>query len=933
MTLSLAGLTSVSFGGWPLVICVIHVTLFTLVGAVIHLILTRRGPAPAAWGAGAALVGVGAITLLSLGPWPAALRISVAGQAPVPTTSGAGEVAAQSTPLAPAAPPASPVLGGERPPLLGATPQATTKSAPASNSWYDTLVAWPWAYLLAGLLFVGILIATARLLAGLFAIRSCRRRALAIDDGELRSLAAEISGQLGLARSCELAVSSEVNSPATVGWRRPLVLLPIDWASWTLAERRAVLAHELAHVRRGDYATWVAALAIRAVHFYHPLVHWLVARLRLQQEMAADALAMPLAGGRHAYLLTLARMTLDYDGRLAGPARAFLPSSGTLYRRIEMLSNSQVSRSARGSFSRRAKFALLALLSASALLIVAFRGPASEVAAEPLLSGSLTVTSLDVIDMHLEGLSAEIGLVATMRPAELFSTPEFRQRLTMTPLRVASALTPEQVACLTVASSPPAAVARTLPELPLATDQAVLVTKAPVDWKALFAASQADAVARPLADGAESFEFKNFPEYAAYAPSKKLLYVAHIATGRIPELIDKGPRKVRAPWQEALLREVASPLVLVVPGQTVRGIPAGAAISLNRNTQTNTIEGSLNTGDPVMNSVGALAVGLELGVMTARQSPGRGLVIKLTYESAQAAEQAQANGEPQLKLAAAVIDMAVQQFAKAGGGLPAEARLAETELLRTRRMFETMRQFCAGYQLTRQDDQLEITTDVEFAQLTDVPQAVDAGRTAAARQRSMNHLKQIMLAMHNLHDLKGGFPAAAIQSADGKPLLSWRVALLPLLEQEALYKQFHLDEPWDSEHNKKLLDKMPDVYRATTAPGNPQAKTTSVLALVGPHAALEPGRPRKLREITDGTSNTITVVEMKTDIPWTKPDDLAFDPAKDLPKIEGYHPGGGGTGFIAGFADGHVRFISPQVDPELLKKLMTIDGREPVSLP
>ncbi|MBL9124201.1 MAG: DUF1559 domain-containing protein [Planctomycetaceae bacterium] len=932
MTPVTAGLSSISFESWSLVICVFRVTLFTLVGAAIHLVLGRRGPAAAAWGAGAALFGAGAITLLSLGPWPAALRIPIPGNRPAPTAGSPGQVA-MPTELPVRAAPGAQVLGGERPPLLGDTPRATTTEAPSPTAWYEALADWPWGYLLAGVLLAGTLFALSRLLVGLLAIRSCRRRARAIDDRELRSLADDISARLGLARSCELAVSSEVSSPATVGWRRPLVLFPADWPSWTDTERRAVLAHELAHVRRGDYPTWVAALAIRAIHIYHPLVHWLVARLRLQQEMAADALAMPLAGGRHEYLLTLARMTLDYDGRLAGPARAFLPSSGTLFRRIEMLSNQQSEVSVRRSFTGGTRLATFALLAICALLIVAFRGPANEVAAEPLLSGNLTTMNLDFTDLHLDGISGEVGLVATLRPAELFSTPEFRDRLTMTPLRVAAALTPEQVACLTVASSPPGSVARTLPELPLATDQAVLVMKAPVDWRALFAASQADAVARPLADGAESFEFKNFPEYAAYAPSKRLLYVAHKATGRIPELIDKGPRKVSTPWQEALLREVASPLVLVVPGQTVRGIPAGAAITVNRNAQTNTLEGSLTTGDPVMNSVGALAVGLKLGVMTTRRAPDQGLLIKLIYENEQAAEQAQAKGEPQLKLAAAVLDMAVQQFAKAGAGLPPAAKPADAEIQKTRRMFETMRRFCAGYQLTRQDDQLEITTDVEFAQLTDVPQAVDAGRTAAARQRSMNHLKQIMLAMHNLHDLKGGFPAAAIQSADGKPLLSWRVALLPLLEQEALYKQFHLDEPWDSEHNKKLLDKMPDVYRATTAPGEPQATTTSVLALVGTHAALEPGRPRKLREITDGTSNTITVIEMKTNIPWTKPEDLPFDPSKDLPKIEGYHPGGGGTGFVAGFADGHVRFVSPNVDAELLKKLMTIDGREPVSLP
>ena len=82
---------------------------------------------------------------------------------------------------------------------------------------------------------------------------------------------------------------------------------------------------------------------------------------------------------------------------------------------------------------------------------------------------------------------------------------------------------------------------------------------------------------------------------------------------------------------------------------------------------------------------------------------------------------------------------------------------------------------------------------------------------AARRAQSMNNLKQFALAMHNYHDTNGKFPAASSFDKDGKPLLSWRVHVLPYLEQAELYKQFHLDEPWDSEHNKKLIEKMPNV--------------------------------------------------------------------------------------------------------------------------
>src|SRR5262245_59728137 len=84
--------------------------------------------------------------------------------------------------------------------------------------------------------------------------------------------------------------------------------------------------------------------------------------------------------------------------------------------------------------------------------------------------------------------------------------------------------------------------------------------------------------------------------------------------------------------------------------------------------------------------------------------------------------------------------------------------------------------------------------------------------TPAHRRTSQNNLKMVRLAMHNFHDAMGRFPAATAYAKNGKPLLSWRVAILPYIEEDALYRQFKLDEPWDSPHNKKLIAKMPKIY-------------------------------------------------------------------------------------------------------------------------
>ena len=156
--------------------------------------------------------------------------------------------------------------------------------------------------------------------------------------------------------------------------------------------------------------------------------------------------------------------------------------------------------------------------------------------------------------------------------------------------------------------------------------------------------------------------------------------------------------------------------------------------------------------------------------------------------------------------------------------------------------------------------------------------ASQAAREAAQRTQSLNNLKQIGLAMQNHHSVYKVLPARAKFDNDGKPLLSWRVLLLPFLEERALYDEFRLDEPWDSEHNKPLLEKMPKVYadpRVTVAAG-----TTAYQAVVGPGTVFDGKKGMRMKQITDGTSATIFVVEASADkaVPWTKPDDWEFDP-------------------------------------------------------
>jgi prepilin-type processing-associated H-X9-DG protein len=209
---------------------------------------------------------------------------------------------------------------------------------------------------------------------------------------------------------------------------------------------------------------------------------------------------------------------------------------------------------------------------------------------------------------------------------------------------------------------------------------------------------------------------------------------------------------------------------------------------------------------------------------------------------------------------------------------------------------------------------------------------VGASREAAYRNASQNNLKQIALCLLNYEDTHKSLPAVANFDKDGKPLLSWRVHMLPFVEEGALYKEFHLDEPWDSEHNKKLIEKMPDVYKHPKL--NEPGKTV-YLGVVGKGAAFEGQKGNRLASFTDGTSKTITVIEVAVGkaVPWTKPEDYEFDPEKDV-DLSDFGGLWDGDIFNAVFADGHVEaLLNNFTDPETVKKMFTRAGGEAFDAP
>ena len=196
-----------------------------------------------------------------------------------------------------------------------------------------------------------------------------------------------------------------------------------------------------------------------------------------------------------------------------------------------------------------------------------------------------------------------------------------------------------------------------------------------------------------------------------------------------------------------------------------------------------------------------------------------------------------------------------------------------------------------------------------------------ASRQAGFRVESSSCLQQILIAIvappFRAPNAPDTFPPAYSTDNQGKPLLSWRVLILPQLNYKELYEQFHLHEPWDSEHNKKLIEKMPQFYRSPGSHAGPGK--TNYLAVRTERSVFPGAKPVSHAEIS-GTSNPIMIVEASDEraVIWTKPDDFVPDPRDPIKGLVGLRQGG----FLAGLVkDLNVRFIPETIDPETLRHL------------
>lgn len=336
---------------------------------------------------------------------------------------------------------------------------------------------------------------------------------------------------------------------------------------------------------------------------------------------------------------------------------------------------------------------------------------------------------------------------------------------------------------------------------------------------------------------------------------------------------------------------------------------------------------------------------LERGLAQAAASKGLVAVVNVPPEAIQLAQQGLKDAPPffaaflktksvlasvdlttKLNLKAALImenEAAATEAKQAADGLVGFAGLMLGGMAKDPEMADLVKlgqQALKDLKIAAKGDELNLAFDTDVGQLAEkVMPIVMKIQAAAGNAQESNNLKQIGIAWHVHHDVNKGLPPQTV----GKGL-SWRVAILPYIEQDNLYKMFNLNEPWDSPTNKKLIPLMPKTYESVGKKAPPGF--TYYQTFLGPNTINKnPMKGMMLQQFADGTSNTLIVAEAAQPVEWTKPADIQVTPNQPV-TLGGSTPG---ATFVI-FADGRVQRISQKLDQKVLHNLIDPADGNPI---
>ncbi|MCU0719739.1 MAG: DUF1559 domain-containing protein [Pirellula sp.] len=610
---------------------------------------------------------------------------------------------------------------------------------------YARRSTWFW---FSSILILSVFLGFARVIVGFWLVQHLRRGSVPLEDPQLHAEIDECAKELGATHGIPIAVSNSIGSPAVVGWLHPLLLLPKNWQTWTPEERRAVLAHELAHVVRNDYLITSFAQLVAAVHFYHPVVHALVSRLRLDQELSADLMASRLVGGSQRYIEIVAGLALRQPVvRAPGPAQAFLPTRQMFVRRLEMLRFQ--------SFSSRRWGRCY------------------------MVAGAFAIISLTFI---ASGLRPVVGFAEPAVSTGLKGVPAESQQADLLSLIPAEAI--EGVADVDVSKI------LALPAIQkLISTYPDIVKSIPFDPKSL---ERAVFLVPQLSSGKDTpLLILRFTESVELAiPESRRINDRTYVIGGTEDLRSKvGDSPKDESFKTLLARHDGEPVRIAGKMKGIRQVMTAPGKKADPSTMAFA---------PLWNNVDTVSIGLSVDKdlrLDARMNTNDAKRVAATLSALKnlgdnllaTAETSASQGTKNDSTKDPISEVLVKQ-----GKL-----LMQSVVIKTNENY---------VQISARVDSFE------EAAVAFIAPAVQSARMAALRTQSANNLKQIMIALHSYETANNYLPSAIVRDPKSGMERSWRVEILPYLNRQDLYDLYRKDEPWDSIANQEVLKKMPAVF-------------------------------------------------------------------------------------------------------------------------
>jgi hypothetical protein len=202
-----------------------------------------------------------------------------------------------------------------------------------------------------------------------------------------------------------------------------------------------------------------------------------------------------------------------------------------------------------------------------------------------------------------------------------------------------------------------------------------------------------------------------------------------------------------------------------------------------------------------------------------------------------------------------------------------------------------------------------------------IGESIEAAVATGAQQRAtQKKMEQLAAALNKYHEAHGHYPSPSIVGSDGRTPHSWRVSILPYLEGGAeLSGRYRMDEPWDSEHNRQVMLDGASLFAVPSETADDDPPTCGYFLIVGKGTLFDGDSEATRASVTDPAAATILLVEARRPTPWSKPEDIEYDPKSPLPTLGGNFP----SQFAAAFVDGTVRMLPAEGDEAELRAMLT----------